>query len=114
MFRTVLSLVALTAFMVAVPIASAQTIPQAAKSSSRSSKPAQAPSVPVNINTATVGELDGLPGIGAKTAARIVEYRQKNGPFKKIEELMNVRGVGEKNFLRLKDHITVVAAKGDR
>ena len=48
-------------------------------------------------------------GPGAKTAARIVEYRQKNGPFKKIEELMNVRGVGEKNFLKLKPQISVAA-----
>jgi competence protein ComEA len=61
----------------------------------------------VNLNTATAADLEGLPGIGAKTAARIIEYRQKNGPFKKVEELMNVRGVGEKNFLKLKPQITV-------
>src|SRR5262249_55193977 len=71
------------------------------------------PAVVVNINTASAAELDGLPGIGAKTAARIVEYRQKNGPFKKVEELMNVRGVGEKNFLKLKSQSTVGAAKAD-
>ena len=64
----------------------------------------------VNINTASVKELDALPGIGTKTAALIVEYRQKNGPFKKIEELMNVRGVGEKSFLKLKPQLTVTAA----
>jgi len=63
----------------------------------------------VNINTASASDLEGLPGIGAKTAARIIEYRQKNGPFKKIEELMNVRGVGEKNFLKLKPQISVAA-----
>jgi competence protein ComEA len=68
---------------------------------------------PVNINTASVAELNGLPGIGAKTAALIVDYRQKNGPFKKIEELMNVRGVGEKNFLKLKDQISIGNAKTD-
>ncbi len=67
----------------------------------------------VNINTASAADLQRLPGIGAKTAARIIEYRQKNGPFKKIEELMNVRGVGEKNFLKLKPNITVAAAKAD-
>jgi len=67
----------------------------------------------VNLNTATVADLEGLPGIGAKTAARIVEYRQKNGPFKKVEELMNVRGVGEKNFLKLKPQITVAAARAE-
>ncbi len=69
-----------------------------------------APAV-VNLNTATAEQLDSLPGIGAKVAARIIEYRQKNGPFKKIEDLMNVRGIGEKNFLRIKDRITVGPAK---
>ena len=54
-----------------------------------------APASTVNINTATPAELQKLPGIGAATAARIVEYRQKNGPFKKAEELMNIRGIGE-------------------
>ena len=71
------------------------------------------PAAVVNINTASAAELEALPGIGAKTAARIVDYRQKNGPFKKIEELMNVRGVGEKNFLKLKAQITVATAKAD-
>lgn len=68
---------------------------------------------PLNLNTATAVELESLPGIGAQTAARIVEYRQKNGPFKKIEEVMNVRGVGEKSFLRIKDRLTVAAPKSD-
>jgi competence protein ComEA len=63
----------------------------------------------VNINTATVAQLQELPGVGARTAERIVEYRQKNGGFKKIEELMNVKGIGEKSFLKLKELITVSA-----
>ena len=67
----------------------------------------------ININTAGVDEFVALPGIGRAYAERIVEYRQKNGPFKKVEELMNVRGVGEKNFLKLKPQITVTAAKAD-
>lgn len=67
----------------------------------------------VNINTAAAADFEGLPGIGAKTAARIVEYRQKNGPFKKVEELMNVRGVGEKSFLKLKPQLVVGAPKAD-
>lgn len=66
-----------------------------------------APTSPVNINTASVADLETLPGIGAKTAGRIIEYRQKNGPFKRIEELMNVRGIGEKNFLKLKPQISI-------
>jgi len=62
---------------------------------------------PVNLNTATQTQLETLPGIGAKAAERIIEYRQKNGGFKKIEDLMNVKGVGEKSFLKLKPLITV-------
>jgi competence protein ComEA len=61
----------------------------------------------VNINSATLSELETLPGIGARTAQRIVEYRQKNGGFKKIEELMNVQGVGEKSFLKIRDRLTI-------
>jgi competence protein ComEA len=68
---------------------------------------------PVNLNTATAAQLDALPGVGASTAQRIVEYRQKNGPFKKIEELMNVKGIGEKSFLKLKPLITVGGDKAD-
>jgi competence protein ComEA len=68
----------------------------------------------VNLNSASAAQLQTLPGIGASAAQRIVEYRQKNGNFKKIEELMNVKGIGEKSFLKLKPLITVSADKGDR
>jgi competence protein ComEA len=68
--------------------------------------------VPVNLNSATISQLQTLPGIGAKTAERIVQYREKNGPFKKVEELMNVQGVGEKTFLRLKPQLTLAAKSG--
>ena len=63
----------------------------------------------VNLNTATAAEFESLPGIGAKVAARIVEYRMKKGPFRKIEELMNVQGIGEKSFLKLRPQLTVSA-----
>ena len=70
-------------------------------------------SAPINLNTATVAQLETLPGIGKATAERILEYRQKNGSFKKVEDLMNVRGVGEKSFLKLKPLVTVSATKGE-
>jgi competence protein ComEA len=56
----------------------------------------------INLNTATVDQLTTLPGVGRKTAELIVEYRTKTGGFKKIEELMNIKGIGEKTFLKLK------------
>jgi competence protein ComEA len=62
---------------------------------------------PVNLNTATAAEIASLPGVGPKAAQRIIEYRQKSGGFKKIEELMNVKGIGEKSFLKLKSLISV-------
>ena len=68
------------------------------------------PAVMVNLNTATVAELTTLPGVGPRLAERIIEYRQKKGPFKKIEEIMNVQGVGEKSFLKLKPQITVTSS----
>lgn len=82
--------------------------------SGQTSKPAKTAPAPVsvNLNTATATELEALPGVGAATAARIVEYRQKNGAFKKVEDLMNVRGIGEKTFLSLKPMIVVTPAKG--
>jgi competence protein ComEA len=72
------------------------------------------PAPAVNINTAPAEQLERLPGVGPKTAARIVEYRQKNGGFKKVEELMNVRGIGEKAFLKMKGQLTVAGPKADQ
>jgi competence protein ComEA len=109
MFRTALSLIALGVLV------AAQSYPAAAqaKTAAPAATKAAAAAVVVNINTAAAADLESLPGIGAKTAARIIEHRQKNGPFKKVEELMNVRGVGEKNFLKLKARLTVGGAKAE-
>jgi competence protein ComEA len=61
----------------------------------------------VNLNTASIQELVDLPGIGPKTAEKIVAWRQENGKFKKVEDLMAVKGIGEKKFAKLKDLVTV-------
>ena len=73
----------------------------AAAASAAASKPA------INLNAATVEQLETLPGIGRKTAERIIEYRTKSGGFKRIEDLMNVKGIGEKSFLKLKPLVAV-------
>lgn len=64
----------------------------------------------VNINTASATQLETLPGVGPATARRIIEHREKAGAFKKVEDLMNVRGIGEKAFLRLRPLVTIGGA----
>lgn len=103
MIRMFLSLATAAFLTAAYPQAAAAA--QGNASTRSGAKPAV--TAVVNINSASTTDLATLPGIGAKTAERIVEYRQKNGPFKKIEELMNVRGVGEKSFLKLRPQLTV-------
>jgi competence protein ComEA len=61
----------------------------------------------VNINSATAEQLQNLPGVGPVTAKAIIEYRTKVGKFNRIEEIINVKGVGEKKFQRIKDRIVV-------
>jgi len=65
------------------------------------------PKAKVNINTATQAELESLPRIGPKVAQRIIEFRTQNGGFKRVEDLMKVKGIGEKIFAQIKDQITV-------
>ncbi len=102
MLRVCFSMLAMMIGMAVLPTAQSQ---------STETKTARPPAM-VNLNTATAQDFETLPGVGPRVAARIVEYRQKNGPFKKIEELMNVQGIGEKSFLKLRPQLTV-SAKND-
>jgi competence protein ComEA len=61
----------------------------------------------VNINTASIEELDTLPGIGPKTAEAIIAYREEHGPFVETKDIVNVVGVGPVTYERFKDRITV-------
>ncbi len=80
----------------ATALATSQTSPAAPKSMSL-----------VNINTASAAQLDALPGIGPVLAKRIVDYRSANGPFKTIQDVKNVKGIGDKTFEKFKDQITI-------
>jgi competence protein ComEA len=77
--------------------------------SSDSAALSNAPPVPtlININTATAAQLMELPGIGETKAAAIISYRENNGPFTTIEQIMNVSGIGPATFESLKDLTTV-------
>ncbi|MFN4199962.1 MAG: ComEA family DNA-binding protein [Fervidobacterium gondwanense] len=61
----------------------------------------------IDINTAGIEELQKLPGIGPTKAQEIINYRTKNGPFRSIDEIMNVKGIGKKTFEKMKDMITI-------
>jgi len=61
----------------------------------------------VDINKASESELMTVSGIGKTLATRIVEFRQQNGPFRRLEDLMKVQGIGEKSFEKLRPHLTV-------
>ena len=69
--------------------------------------PAQDAKGRINLNTATEKDLQELPGIGPAISARIIEYREANGAFKKIEDIKNVRGIGDAKFEKLKDKVTL-------
>ena len=61
----------------------------------------------ININTASANELETLPGIGRGLAARIIEHREKHGPFRRPEHLIIVRGISDRRFRALRDFVTV-------
>lgn len=96
----------LSSFVLALVASLLPVVPAlAAPQETRAATPAQV----VNVNAASVAQFEALPGIGPSMAQRIVTYRDKNGPFKKLEDLMNVQGIGEKSFLKLRPFLTLGA-----
>lgn len=61
----------------------------------------------INLNSAGADELVSLPGIGESTAEKIIEYRNRKGKFKKIQEIMNVKGIGQKKFENIKEYLVI-------
>ena len=90
-----------------------ETIPSRSNPSTQTDKPKETQpkkeevTFPVNINTATARELEALPGIGEVIAQRIIDYRNAHGPFRSVDELINVKGIGEKKLADLKPYATV-------
>ena len=100
---------ALLVFVVILTFAScAKRSRSAAIEINSSSKTENGPTSPrININTASATELETLPGIGKGLAQRIIEHRQKYGPFAKAEHMIMVRGISEHRFQAIRDQITV-------
>lgn len=90
-----------------VPHKGEKTPPVSPPSGPSSISPSSQEGGKVNINTASAEELDTLPGVGPSIAQRIIDYRTANGPFRSIEDLKNVRGIGDATFEKLKDKVTV-------
>jgi competence protein ComEA len=105
MTRSMLALI----LAVGLPMA---TVPSTASYAATQETRAAAPAQSVNVNTASAAQFEALPGIGPSMAQRIVAYREKNGPFKKLEDLMNVQGIGEKSFLKLRPFLAI-GGQGD-
>src|ERR1700722_6195106 len=73
-----------------------------------------APSRPINLNAATVKELQELPGVGLVTAKAIVQFREKSGQFHRVEDLLAVRGISETKLSKMRPYITVTVAPAPR
>lgn len=87
-------------------------LPLAASGAPPRPKPeAKAPAQAINLNTATATELVQLPHIGPKTAERIVAFRKEHGPFQRLEDLMNVKGIGEKAFAQIRPFLQTPSSK---
>jgi competence protein ComEA len=70
-------------------------------------KPTKLPAMAIDINKATVNDLQKLPGIGPGLAKQIVAYREKNGPFRRVEDLMAIKGIGFKKWKAIRPLVRV-------
>jgi len=101
---TALSLVLVLALAgaTAAPVAAAPpAAPNAAASEAR----------PIDLNTADSAALESVPGIGKSLSQRILSFREKNGPFQSVDDLLKIQGIGEKSIQKLRPYLTVAKAK---
>lgn len=97
------------ALSLALPLAAA-TVPSHAAAPAKPA-PAASEARPVDLNTADTAALESVPGIGKSLSQRIVAFREKNGPFQSVDDLLKVQGVGEKSIQKLRPYLTVSKAK---
>ena len=69
------------------------------------------PAKPLDLNSATAAELEQLPGVGPATAQAIVQFRSKSGPFRRVEDLLVIRGISQRKLNQLRPYVTVGATK---
>jgi len=99
-----------TALMLVLALAGATAAPATAGQPA-APKAATSEARPVDINTADTAALESVPGIGKSLSQRIVAFREKNGPFQSVDDLLKVQGVGEKSIQKLRPYLTVAKAK---
>lgn len=90
----------------ALPVKVSAALPESTPSAENTAQPVSDAGLKTNINKASLEELMELPGIGETIAGRIIDYRKSNGGFKMTEDIMDVEGIGEKTFEKIKDLIT--------
>jgi competence protein ComEA len=96
---------------VVMPIEESES-PRISEKTSPESPPAyQAGARQVDLNQATLSDLEALPGIGPKLAQRVIEHRDEKGPFRSVDDLRQVKGIGRKKFDRLRPHVLVTNTK---
>jgi len=100
------------ALLLATAVQAAPLVGVAEGKSKGADAPASQSASPVDVNSATVEELMAVKGIGASLAQRIVEFREKNGPYKTVDDLLKVQGIGEKSLDRIREHLSVGKGRG--
>ncbi len=101
-FVTAFLFVSVLGLTLAAPVAAAPASAQ---------KAAASEARPIDLNSADSAALESVPGIGKSLSQRIVSFREKNGPFQSVDDLLKVQGVGEKSIQKLRPYLTVSKAK---
>ena len=100
-----------TALLLVLTLASAGAGSLLTAAPSAAPKPAASEARPIDINTADSAALESVPGLGKSLSQRILAFREKNGPFQSVDDLLKVQGVGEKSIQKLRPYLTVSKAK---